>query len=118
MSAFSFPGGVPKEIVKNITSTSATDIAGDAAVGRIGIVWLQIAEIAGATPTVSLYRYDANSGPDVVQTVYLFKNRVLDAGELVEYAEGIILTKNQFLRIVSSAANQVDVYGLAVSQQR
>lgn len=114
MSAFSFPGGVPQEIAVSLTSTSATDLAGSSAVGRTAVAWVQLSEIAGGTPTVSLYRYDANTS----SSVYLFKNRVFDPGETVMYGEGMILAKNQFLRASSSAANQVDVYGLAVSQQR
>jgi hypothetical protein len=107
MSAFQIPGGIPKPIAVKITGTSATDIAGSDT-ARSRVAWFQCAEIAGSTPDLTVEVYDGST------SFFLRKAVAMTANEIVVFANNIVLDKGQYLRVTASAANQVDVVGMAM----
>jgi hypothetical protein len=109
-SAYNIIAGTPTPIAVKLTTTDPTAIAGSAT-ERTHVVWFQCAEIAGATPTLTVEIYNA-----ATTTSYYLRNALAFASgrASVLFENGITLEKNQFLRVTAGAANQVDVVGMAL----
>lgn len=108
-SAFQLIGGAVDKIRQKLTTTSPTVVAGSADY-QTAVVWFQCTEIAGSTPNLTIEVYDA----DTTTSYYLRNAKAMTAKEEVRVIEGLALQPNEFLRITASAANQVDVVGIAL----
>lgn len=102
--AFQIIGGTAQNILFKLTGTGATIIAGNA-LGSVIVYWVQFAEIAAATPNITLETYDG------VTSFFHIKSRALTANGFILFDAGIWLAPNQFLRATASAGNQIDVTG-------
>lgn len=110
--AFQLVGGAVDKIRQKLTTTAATVVAGSADY-QTAVVWFQCTEITGGTPNLTIEIYDANT----LTSYYLRNAKAMTAKEEVRVTEGLALQPNEFLRITSSAANQVDVVGIALLGQ-
>lgn len=110
--AFQLVGGAADKIRQKLSTTNPTVVAGEALL-QTAVVWFTCTEIAGATPNLSIEVYDAATG----LSYYLRNAKAMTARETVLFEAGIVLNPNEFLRITSSAANQVDVVGLSLLGQ-
>lgn len=107
-SAYNIIAGTPTPIAVKLTTTDPTNIAGSAT-ARTHVVWFQCAEIAGATPTLTVEIYDGT-------TSFYLRNALVfaSARSSVVFENGVTLEKGQFLRVTAGAADQVDVVGMAL----
>ncbi len=102
--AFQIFGGTAQNMLFKLSTANATVIAGNA-VGSVIVYWVQFAEIAGATPAITLETYDGTT------SFFHIKSKALTANGFIMFDAGIWLAPNQFLRATASAANQIDVTG-------
>lgn len=113
--AFVFQGGAADKIRQKLTTTAATVVAGSADY-QTGVVWFECNEIAGGTPNLTVEIYNASTLVSyylgISGVTYILK--ALTAKQSVFFEAGIVLEKNEFLRVTASAADQVDVVGLAL----
>lgn len=107
--AFQFTGGAADKIRQKLDVTTPVIVAGSADY-ITGIVWFACTEITGGTPNLTIEIYDANTST----SYYLRNAKAMTAKEQVFFEAGIVLNPNEFLRITSSVANQVDVVGLSL----
>lgn len=89
-----------------IADTNNHDVAGHADYTVI-VYWVAFTEINGSTPNLSFAIYNGTT------TTYLRNAKAMAAKETVTWDEPITLPKGSFLRVLSSAANQIDVVGSA-----
>lgn len=101
MSSVQFVGGTIGTRKKKLTGTSVTEVV--AAGGRQTVASINCAEIAGATPTITLEIYD---GTD---SFYITKGEMLSANRPKLYDQGWLLQPTESIRATASAANQIDV---------
>lgn len=106
MSSFTQPFGPPTPIKFKLTTTAATAIAGHASYAT-RVAWFQCTEITGATPNLTIEIYDGTT------SFYLRNAKAMTAKEEVLKDQGFTLDPGSFLRVTASAANQVDVVGMA-----
>lgn len=103
--AFQFIGGAADNILFKLTTTAATQIAGDANYSMF-VPWFLVTEITGATPAVTV---DINDGT----TTFIIRPTVnITAKGQILYDQGYWLNPGQFLRVTAGAANQIDVVGV------
>lgn len=109
-SVFQLVGGAADPIAIKITTTDPTVVA-EAVSGnaRVSVPWLQCTEIAGSTPALTI---DIRKPDGTI--VYLRTAKAMTAKEAVVLDQGIVLLPGWKLRVTSSAADQVDVSGLAL----
>lgn len=107
--AFVLNGGAADKVRQKLTTTAATIVAGSVDY-MTGVVWFACTEITGGTPNLTIEVYDAST----TTSYYLRNAKAMTAKETVFFEAGIVLNPNEFLRITASAANQVDVVGLAL----
>ena len=101
---YQFPGGSASLVGFKITTTDPTAIAGSAT-EQTRVAWFQVTEIAGGTQTLTVELYDANT-----TTSYYLRNALaMTAKGAYLFETGYPLGINQFLRVTTGSANQVDV---------
>lgn len=110
MSAFVFfGGGSANDIAVKLTTNVVTVIAGSASFAT-AVYWVNFAEIAASTPTITLEKYDGTTSTFIIHT------RAMTANGNLVFSEGIWLNPGSFLRATAGTANQVDVTGLYALQ--
>lgn len=103
---FQLYGGTAQPILVKLTTNTVTVIAGSSQFAQI-VHLVNFAEIAGATPTITLETYDGTT------SFYHLKSFTMTANARTQFDSGIWLNPGQFLRATASAANQIDVTGVA-----
>jgi hypothetical protein len=113
-SAFVLTGGAADRIREKITDTVAHDVAGDST-RQTPVVWFQVNEISGGTPnlTVAVYNADTTTSYFLGTGGSTWNAKAMTAKQSVTFNEGIMLEKNEFLRVTISAS-AADVVGLAL----
>ncbi len=101
---YSLVGGAVDRIRFNLTGAVTTDVAGSATF-RTPVMWFQCTEVSG-TPTLAYGIY--NTGTSVYTS--LRKAVALTSGQEVLREHGLMLEKNEFLRMTISGG-AVDVAG-------
>jgi len=101
---YSLIGGAVDRIRVNITGAGNYDVAGSAT-NRTPVIWFKLTEVSG-TPAVAYGIYNA------LTTAYtsLRKSAALTTGQEVLVEHGLMLEKNEFLRIIA-AGGSFDVAG-------
>lgn len=89
-----------------IADTNSHDVAGHADY-PVTVYWVAFTEINGSTPNLSFAIYNGTT------TTYLRNAKAMTAKETVTWDQPIPLPKGSYLRVLSSAANQIDVIGSA-----
>lgn len=111
MSLFSYPIGRETPIKQNLTTTSAVALY---TAGKNGgaVLGVRVAEVAGATPNITL---DVYNGATSTVVVY---QKVFSAKEVYEpvRVDGvpIVLFPNEVLRATASVASQLHITGVAI----
>jgi len=102
--SFTIQGGALLPAEKKLTTTTPTVIVDGKQAGAT-VIGIYATEIAGATPALTLEKYDTESGI----SYYLRFAAPMTAKQ--EYTRDVILVlkANQQLRATASAANQIDV---------
>ena len=95
-------GGTVLTKAVKLTTTSATDIL--TASGKTLIVAIYAAEIAGATPSLTIEKYDGTT------SYYLRNAKAMTARELLELNVLLNLSHGEKLRATASAADQIDIW--------
>jgi hypothetical protein len=101
---YSLVGGAVDRIRNNLVGAGTTDVAGSTTF-RTPVIWFQCTEVSG-TPTLAYGIYNSST------TVYtsLRKAAALSAGQEVLREHGLMLEKNEYLRIIINGG-AVDVVG-------
>ena len=94
-------GTVLTQCVK-LTASTVTDIL--TAKGSTLVVAIYAAEIAGATPTLTLEKYDGTT------RFYLRNTKAMTARELVQLDVLLTLKNGEKIRAQASAADQIDIW--------
>lgn len=89
-----------------IADTSAHDVAGNADY-PITVYWFACTEINGSTPNLTIAIYNGST------STYLRNALAMTAKQTFTWDQPIKLPQGSYLRITSSAANQIDVIGQA-----
>ena len=110
--AFQFAGGAIDQLRTRLSTTNPTNVAGSPD-RRTPVVWFQCTETSGNTPSLTIELYNATDGT----SYFLRSAKNMTAREQVFFEAGIMLEKNEFLRITASPANQVDVVGQSILTQ-
>lgn len=94
-------GTILTECVK-LTTNTVTDLL--TAKGKTLVVAIYAAEIAGATPNLTLEKYDGTS------SFYLRNAKAMTAKELMQLDVLLNLKNGEKIRATASAANQIDIW--------
>lgn len=111
--AYLFQGGAADGISAKIANSTVTVIAGNANY-RTNIVWFGVQENTGAgTPNLTVEKYDGTTSIYLGSGGFAYKAKAMTAGQSVEFVNGYLLNKGEFIRVTSSdALGKLDVIGL------
>lgn len=100
---YTIQGGAVQTEYTKLTTSTVTTILDPGQAGAI-IVEINATEIAGATPTLSIDRYDGTTA-----TYVRPPSKAMTAREEYQRQSILVLGEDEVLRATASAANQIDV---------
>lgn len=106
MSVYQTQNGLLKQAATVLSGTSATAIVtASTTTGALTVEYIRCAEVAGATPTLTIDIYDGS-------TAYKIRVKAMTAGEVYIDNAPILLEPGWSLRVTAGAANQVHATAL------